>query len=155
MENTRDLIILEQIEQNPDATQASLAGNMGVAVGTINWHLKRLINKGYIKVKRAERKKLRYIITPEGISLRARLTIDYIQNQFSLYRITRQKVHTLLTQVQSEGDARVRLIGEGDVADVCRLTCLEQSVPIVEDPSAPTIVVQGLKVYLKGMHGQA
>ncbi|MGA9396654.1 MAG: hypothetical protein WBV22_00215, partial [Anaerolineaceae bacterium] len=83
------------------------------------------------------------------------LTIDYIQNQFSLYRITRQKVHTLLTQVQSEGDARVRLIGEGDVADVCRLTCLEQSVPIVEDPSAPTIVVQGLKVYLKGMHGQA
>ena len=154
MENTRDLIILEQIEQNPDATQASLAGNMGVAVGTINWHLKRLINKGYVKVKRAERKKLRYIITPEGISLRARLTIDYIQNQFSLYRITRQKVHALLTQVQSEGDTRVRLIGDGDVADVCRLTCLEQSVPIVDDPSAPTIVVQGLKVYLEGMHGQ-
>ena len=155
MENTRDLSILEQIEQNPDATQASLAGNLGVAVGTINWHLKRLINKGYIKVKRAERKKLRYIITPEGISLRARLTIDYIQNQFSLYRITRQKVNALLTQVQSEGDSRVRLIGEGDVADVCRLTCLEQSVPIVDDPSAPTIVVQGLKVYLKSLHGQA
>jgi len=155
VENTRDLSILEQIEQNPDATQASLAGNLGVAVGTINWHLKRLINKGYIKVKRAERKKLRYIITPEGISLRARLTIDYIQNQFSLYRITRQKVNALLTQVQSEGDSRVRLIGEGDVADVCRLTCLEQSVPIVDDPSAPTIVVQGLKVYLKSLHGQA
>ncbi len=46
---------------------------------------------------------------------------------------------------------RVRLIGEGDVADVCRLTCLEQSVPIVDDPSAPTIVVQGLKIYLKGL----
>ncbi len=155
MENTRDLILLEQIEQNPDATQASLADNMGVAVGTINWHLKRLVNKGYVKVKRAERKKLRYIITPEGISLRARLTIDYIQNQFSLYRSTRQKVHSLLTQVRAEGDARVQLIGEGDVADVCRLTCLEQSVPIVDDPSAPTIVIQGIKVYLKGLHGQA
>ncbi len=104
MESSRDLIILEQIEQNPDATQASLAGNMGVAVGTINWHLKRLVNKGYVKVKRAERKKLRYIITPEGISLRARLTIDYIQNQFSLYRSTRQKVHALLSQVRSDGD---------------------------------------------------
>lgn len=154
MENTRDLIILEQIEQNPDATQASLAGNMGVAVGTINWHLKRLVNKGYVKVKRAERKKLRYIITPEGISLRARLTIDYIQNQFSLYRITREKVHTLLSQVRSEGNTRVRLIGEGDVADVCRLTCLEQSIPIVDDPSVPAIVIQGLKVILKGTHDQ-
>lgn len=151
MENTRDLIILEQIEQNPDATQASLAGDVGVAVGTINWHLKRLVNKGYIKVKRAERKKLRYIITPEGISLRARLTVDYIQNQFSLYRLTREKATNLLAQVHAGGYAGVRLLGEGDVAEVCRLTCLEQTVAIVDDPDAPAIVVQGLKVYLKGI----
>jgi DNA-binding MarR family transcriptional regulator len=155
VENARDLVILEQIEQNPDATQASLAGDVGVAVGTINWHLKRLVNKGYVKVKRAERKKLRYIITPEGISLRARLTIDYIQNQFSLYRLTREKVNSLLNQVRAEGFKSVRLIGEGDVADVCRLTCLEQSIPIVDDVTAPAIEVQGLKVYLKGTHGQA
>jgi DNA-binding MarR family transcriptional regulator len=154
VENTRDLIILEQIEQNPDATQASLAGDAGVAVGTINWHIKRLVNKGYVKVKRAERKKLRYIITPEGISLRARLTIDYIQNQFSLYRLTREKVNTVLAQVRVEGYTGVRLIGEGDVAEVCRLTCLEQSIPIVDDPAVPAIIVQGLKVYLKGVHGQ-
>jgi predicted transcriptional regulator len=146
VENSRDLIILEQIEKNPDATQAALAGDVGVAVGTINWHLKRLINKGYVKVKRAERKKLRY--------LRARLTIDYIQNQFSLYRLTREKVIALLGQVRATGNAGVRLIGEGDVADVCRLTCLEQSIPIVEDMNAPAIVVQGLKVILKGPHGQ-
>ncbi|HTX79946.1 MAG TPA: winged helix-turn-helix domain-containing protein, partial [Longilinea sp.] len=56
-----DLTILEQIEQNPDATQATLASHMNVAVGTINWHLKRLIEKGYVKVHRLERKKLRYI----------------------------------------------------------------------------------------------
>ncbi len=155
VENARDLVILEQIEQNPDATQASLAGDVGVAVGTINWHLKRLVNKGYVKVKRAERKKLRYIITPEGISLRARLTIDYIQNQFSLYRLTRERVNTLISQVRSEGFNSVRLIGEGDVADVCRLTCLEQSILIVDDNSAPTIMVQGLKVSLKGPYGQA
>ena len=103
MENSRDLIILEQIEKNPDATQAALAGDVGVAVGTINWHLKRLVNKGYVKVKRAERKKLRYIITPEGISLRARLTIDYIQNQFSLYRLTREKVNRSDCPGTSEG----------------------------------------------------
>jgi DNA-binding MarR family transcriptional regulator len=154
VENTRDLVILEQIEQNPDATQASLAGDVGVAVGTINWHLKRLVNKGYVKVKRAERKKLRYIITPEGISLRARLTIDYIQNQFSLYRSTRERVNSLITQVRSEGFNSVRLIGEGDVADVCRLTCLEQAILIVDDINAPAIMVQGLKVSLKGTYGQ-
>ena len=67
----RELILLEQIEHDPDVTQATLAAQLGVAVGTVNWHLKRLVSKGYVKVKRAQRRKLRYIITPEGIALRA------------------------------------------------------------------------------------
>ena len=72
--------------------QSTLATQLGVAVGTVNWHFKRLIAKGYVKVKRAERKKLRYIITPEGIALRARLAVDYVEHSFSLYRKTRQRV---------------------------------------------------------------
>ena len=75
-ENVRELTLLEQIERDPDVTQASLATQLGVAVGTVNWHIKRLVAKGYVKVKRAERKKLRYIITPEGIALRARLPVE-------------------------------------------------------------------------------
>ena len=80
----RELILLEQIERDPDVTQASLASQLGVAVGTVNWHLKRLIDKGYVKVKRAQRRKLRYIITPEGIALRARLTVNYIETSMRL-----------------------------------------------------------------------
>ena len=53
-----------------------------MAVGTVNWHLKRLIEKGYVKVSRAERKKLRYIITPEGIALRARLAVITLRHPF-------------------------------------------------------------------------
>ena len=64
------MALLEQIERDPDVTQASLATQLDVAVGTVNWHIKRMIAKGYVKVKRAERRKLRYIITPEGIAFR-------------------------------------------------------------------------------------
>jgi DNA-binding MarR family transcriptional regulator len=90
--NTRDLGLLEYIERDPDVNQATLAANLGVAVGTVNWHLKRLIAKGYVKVKRAQRRKLRYIITPKGVSLRARLTLEYIENSFRLYRETRKEI---------------------------------------------------------------
>jgi DNA-binding MarR family transcriptional regulator len=41
-----ELRILEQLETNPDLTQASLAARLGVAVGTVNWYLKRLVAKG-------------------------------------------------------------------------------------------------------------
>ncbi len=144
----RELALLETIEQDPDVTQATLATQLGVAVGTINWHLKRLIEKGYVKIKRAERKKLRYIITPEGIALRARLTVDYIEQQFLLYRNTRQRVREYLEQVRRAGFHAVRLIGEGDVADICRLTCLEMGLALVEDENAPVLEVVGLKVLL-------
>ena len=91
-QDLRDLGLLDEIERDPDTTQASLASLLGVAVGTVNWHLKRLVAKGYVKVRRAERKKLRYIITPEGIALRARLAVDYVERSLSLYRKTRQRV---------------------------------------------------------------
>ncbi|MCJ7622723.1 MAG: winged helix-turn-helix domain-containing protein [Anaerolineaceae bacterium] len=148
-ENHRDLNILEKIEQNPDETQASLANQLGVAVGTINWQLKRLIAKGYVKVKRAERKKLRYIITPEGIALRARLTVDYIQSSFQLYRLVRQRVINALTELQGSGAKHVRLEGDGDVADICRLTCVERGVDIVKDEKAPLLKIQGLKIVIE------
>jgi len=148
-ETSRDLDILEKIELDPDATQASLASQLGVAVGTVNWHLKRLVAKGYVKVRRVERRKLRYIITPEGLALRAHLTIDYIQTSFRLYRLVRGRVLNVLDEVRKLGFSQVRLDGNGDVADVCRLTCLEQGVAIVTDHFAPKMVVQDLKVILE------
>jgi DNA-binding MarR family transcriptional regulator len=153
-ETARELALLENIESNPDVTQASLASQLGVAVGTVNWHLKRLIDKGYVKSKRAERKKLRYIITPEGITLRALLTVDYIEQQFLLYRNTRQRVRELLRQVKAGGFEKVSIRGEGDVADICRLSCLEQGVASTADGNAPVLEIIGLKVvlHLDGSH---
>jgi DNA-binding MarR family transcriptional regulator len=159
-EATREMILLEQIEIDPNVTQASLATHLGVAVGTVNWHLKRMIAKGYVKVKRAERRKLRYIITPEGITFRARLTIDYIEQSFLLYRNIRKRVHELLAEVKQAGFDHVRIVSEtnlndpglsnqtNDIADVCRLTCLEQGIKITQDSGAPTLVVHGVKVTL-------
>ncbi len=144
----RDLIILERIEQDPDATQASLAAHLGVAVGTINWHIKRLIEKGYVKARRAERRKLRYIITPEGLALRARLTVDYIQSSFHLYRLVRQRMIAALDEVEQAGINQVRLSGEGDVAEVCRLTCLERGVMLTNNAQAPLLNIQGMKIFI-------
>jgi DNA-binding MarR family transcriptional regulator len=151
-ETSRELSLLENIERDPDVTQLSLAAQLGVAVGTVNWHIKRLIDKGYVKVKRAERRKLRYIITPEGIALRARLTVDYVEQQFLLYRNTRQRVKEHVEKIRQAGFDRVRIVGEGDVADICRLTCLEQGMTVVADSDSPTLEVAGLKVllHLKG-----
>ena len=154
-DTTRDLSLLEQIERDPNVTQASLATQLGIAVGTVNWHLKRLIAKGYIKVKRAERRKLRYIITPEGIAFRAHLTIDYIEQSMLLYRRTRARVREILVDVKRAGYDSVRIVGDGDIADICRLTCLEQGIKVVDYKEIPVLEVHGAKVNLKLIEEQA
>ncbi|HNO94253.1 MAG TPA: winged helix-turn-helix domain-containing protein [Anaerolineales bacterium] len=150
-EEMRELTLLEQIESDPDVNQATLAQQLGVAVGTVNWHLKRLIAKGAVKVARAERKKLRYIITPEGLALRARLAVNYVENSFSVYRRTRQKVKDNLAKVQKAGYDKIRIVGSGDVADICKLTCIEQGITVVTDKSAPALVLDGYRIRLEGL----
>src|SRR5512142_2918634 len=144
-DTARELTLLEQVERDPNVNQSVLASQLGVAVGTVNWHLKRLIAKGYVKVQRAERKKLRYIITPEGIALRARRTVDYIERSFALYHKTRQRVKDHLATARLAGFNRIRLRGDGDVADICRLTCMEQGFAIVQDEDAPELELKGWK----------
>lgn len=149
----RELSLLEQIESDPNVNQSTLATQLGVAVGTVNWHLKRLIAKGAVKVSRAERKKLRYIITPEGLALRARLAVDYVERSFSVYRRTRQRVKDHVAKIRKAGFESVRIVGSGDVADICKLTCLEQGIAVVTDrsTSAPALILDGYKIRLEGL----
>ncbi len=172
----REISLLDQIESDPNVTQATLAVQLGVAVGTVNWHLKRLIAKGYVKIKRAERRKLRYIITPEGIALRARLTIDYIEQSMLLYRRMRSRVRELLLEVKQAGYSRVLIDVDvekngTDIADICRLTCLEQGIQLIERDGAdagrsqaeqklsaslekiPRLEIRGMKVQLHFAEG--
>jgi DNA-binding MarR family transcriptional regulator len=150
----REMELLQSIERNPDVNQATIATQLDVAVGTVNWHLKRLIEKGYVKIKRANRKKLRYIITPEGIALRASLTMDYIEQQFNLYRKTRNQVKDSILRVRQAGYDRIAVRGDGDVAEICRLTCMEQGMTVAQDGGAPMLVVDGLRIQLEGLHEQ-
>lgn len=153
VDTSRDMLLLEQIENDPDITQASMASQLGVAVGTVNWHLKRLVAKGYVKVKRAQRRKLRYIITTQGISRRARLTVNYIEHSMQLYRKTRQRVNDLLAEVREAGYEGIRVDKPNgdpqDIADICKLTCLEQGMKLLEPGElGPILRVVGHKVQL-------
>jgi len=151
-QSERELQILEYLERNPDTTQADLAIRLGVAVGSVNWYLKRLINKGYVKVRQMQRRRLRYLITPKGVAEKARLTQAYMQASFRIYRETRSQARHLLAQVMEAGYDTVRVEGDGDLAEVCLLTCLEQKVRVTQDVGEtciPTLAVEGMNLTLR------
>lgn len=128
----KQLRILEALENAPDTTQAGLAAQLGVAVGTVNWYLKRLIKKGYIKTKQLERRNLKYFVTPAGLALKARLTKEYMDGSLRVYRELRESALETLGRVDEAGYESVALEGDGEDAgeamEIFRLTCLEQGV---------------------------
>lgn len=120
-----ELQLLEAIAATPETTQADLAARVGVAVGTVNWYLKRWSKKGYVKVRRIGRWNWSYLLTAEGIARKSQLAGEYLEASLSLYRRTRLEAQRLLLEVVNAGYAQVVLQGEGEIVDICRLTCLE------------------------------
>lgn len=146
-----DLEILNHIEENPDTTQADLAVQLGVAVGSVNWYLKRLVNKGYIKVTQMQRRRLRYLLTPKGLTEKAHLTTSFMQASLHWYRETREISKKLLKEVQQVGYDTVCIEGDGDLAEIVYLSCLEAHVKVKPevDWEYPVFRVEGLKTMLE------
>ena len=141
-----ELQILEHSETNPDTTQATLAENLGVAVGTVNFVVKRLIQKGYVRVKQLQRRRLKYIITPSGIAQRTRLAVVSVEYSMRLYRETRAEAKRLVSKVVQKGYKQVSIRGNGELADVVRLTCLEQGLEVVQGNEPPVILIEGARL---------
>jgi len=138
----RQLRILEALERNPETTQARLAAQLGAAIGSVNWYLKRLIRKGYVKATKMERRRLKYFVTPQGLALKARLTSQYMEVSLRVYRELRQAAQETLAQVRDKGYAAVKANGKDEAMEIFRLTCLEEGVRVEKDSSSPLPEVQ-------------
>lgn len=118
----RELQVLEEIARTSDLSQRSLAGRLGIAVGLANLVLRRMAKKGYIKITNIEKKRLRYLLTPEGIAEKSRLTYEYFDASLYLYRKVRRTLHGCLTRFREEGAQAVVLYGAGELAEVAYLS---------------------------------
>lgn len=147
----RDRLILEHLQANPNLTQADLAETLGVAVGTVNFALQRLIKKGYVRAQQLQRRRLRYILTPSGLAWRAKLAVDSLNYGMALYRQTRARAQTLLAEARERGFSAVHITGQGDLADIARLTCLEQNMGVAPHPQTtlPMLEATGASLTLR------
>ena len=90
MKNKEDHFnILRTINKNPNSSQRELADQVDVSLGKLNYCLKALKEKGYIKIKNFKKNpnKLNYIyvLTPKGISEKTKLTINYMRLKMKEY----------------------------------------------------------------------
>lgn len=97
--------VMRILKDNPDLTQRELAEQLGVSVGSLNYCLKALIEKGWIKMQNFSQSKNKfgyvYILTPRGISEKAALTSNFLKRKRAEYEALKLEIESLSTELQS------------------------------------------------------
>jgi|TARA_B110000967_G_C18588645_1_gene413293 EPS-associated MarR family transcriptional regulator len=81
--------VLRKIEKKPESSQRDLAEDLGFSLGKLNYCLKALKEKGFIKIKNFTKNKNKlnyvYVLTPKGIGEKTKLTINFMKRKMEEY----------------------------------------------------------------------
>ncbi len=93
------LDLLQKLEQNPDYTQRQLSKEMGVSLGKINYCIKKLTRKGWIKLINFSRSPSKegyiYLLTPKGLEEKSKLTFAFLKIKMEEYEILKKEISKL------------------------------------------------------------
>jgi winged helix-turn-helix DNA-binding protein len=120
-------------------TQANLSDRLGIAVGSVNWYIKRLIHRGWVKVSRLDRTRLQYDLTPEGMRVFSQRALLYARDSLKVYGEYRRKARELVADLKNQGIEYVYIDGDDEAMDILRLTCIEAGLSISASPERGTL----------------
>lgn len=126
--------LLNEIAQDSMVTQANLSDRLGIAVGSVNWYIKRLIHRGWVKVSHLDRTRLKYDLTSEGMKVFTQRALSYARDSLKVYGNFREKAKALVAELQQQGVDNVYLNGDDETMDILRLTCIEAGIQVSNIP---------------------
>lgn len=130
-QDLKSLQILEEIDNTHSTSQRYLARKLNISLGLANSFIKRLAKKGYVKITTIPRKRVKYILTPKGFAEKSRLTYEFIQYSFSLYKEALKKLKDLLNNLEKKKVKKVVFYGVSDLAEIASISLKAMDIELV------------------------
>ena len=93
------LDLLRKLESSPEYTQRDLSREIGVSLGKVNYCIKKLTEKGLIKLTNFKQNPNKmgyaYLLTPKGIEEKSRLTLSFLKRKVNEYEILKKEINEL------------------------------------------------------------
>ena len=103
------LRILRLLEQHPEMSQREIARELGVSLGGVNYALKALIERGFIKAGNFGRSNNKaaymYLLTPDGIAQKSLLAATFLRRKLKEYEALKQEINSLKQEVNTGREA--------------------------------------------------
>ena len=97
------LRVLRALEANPELSQRQLASELGVSLGGVNYALKALVERGFVKAdnfrKSGKKVAYLYVLTPQGVAEKASLATAFLGRKLEEYEVLRQEIEALKGEV--------------------------------------------------------
>jgi EPS-associated MarR family transcriptional regulator len=104
LEINESLMLMRAIDANPQITQRELSTSLGLSLGKINFLVRAMVGKGFIKADNFKNSKNKiaylYCLTPKGIEEKAKITYRYMKRKMAEY----EKLEEEIRQLQKEVD---------------------------------------------------
>jgi len=104
--NNKDihLDLLRKLELNPECTQRELSLEMGVSLGKVNYCMKKIIEKGLVKLSNfthnSNKMGYSYLLTPKGIEEKSRLTFAFLNIKVEEFEMLKDEISKLKQDVE-------------------------------------------------------
>ena len=96
--------ILKSLEQDPNCTQRQLSKDLDLSLGKVNYCLKSIVEKGFVKIYNFKNNKNKgqysYLLTPKGIEEKARMTVEFIKIKTQEYGQLKDEIESLKTEAR-------------------------------------------------------
>lgn len=117
--------ILTHLQDNEKTSQRNISQRTGLSLGAVNILIKKMVRKGLIKVEKLNSRTMRYILTPQGIKEKTRLTYQFIRSSYHQILNITNAVEELITEEQSKNSTNnVVLYGPADEVEKILLATL-------------------------------
>ena len=97
------LRVLRALEANPELSQRQLAAELGVSLGGVNYALKALMKRGFVKAdnfrKSGNKVAYLYVLTPRGVAEKTSLATAFLVKKIEEYELLKQEIEALKGEV--------------------------------------------------------
>ena len=106
IDNETEFNVLRSLYSNPSFTQRKLSYHLGVSLGSVNYCINALIDKGLLKVRRfknsSTKQKYFYLLTPEGVVEKSRLTFSFLERKNAEYLRLQDEIESLKSELMDD-----------------------------------------------------
>jgi EPS-associated MarR family transcriptional regulator len=103
LEKEEVLKVLREIKSDPETTQRDLSSNLGISLGKVNFIMKALVHRGFIKVQNftnsSNKSAYLYFLTPKGVEEKARITYHFLKRKMKEYEALEHEIRRLEKEV--------------------------------------------------------